>query len=135
MAKPIKPIFKNINYTKRSYRKDIKADKHSWRYFEKTYCFIKLKDGTKKRGFIFKVLPASIQLGIIEDVTTLEVVSQERLEKLNIVYVYQDVEATKHRIYQQHMLAYRRRLKQQNRKKQRKQSDAKTNTRQSKGET
>lgn len=135
MAKPIKPIFKNINYTKRSYRKDIKADKHSWSYFEKTYCFIKLKDGTKKRGFIFKVLPASIQLGIIEDVKTLEVVSNERVEKLDIAYVYQDVEATKHRIYQQHLLAYRRRLKQQNRKKQRKQSDAKTNTRKSKGET
>ena len=131
MSKPIKPIFENINYTKRSYKKDIRDDKHSLSYFDKTYCFIVFRDGTEKRGFIFKVLPASLQIGIVEDVTTLEVVSNERVEKLDIAYVYQDVEATRHHVYQKHLLGYKRRLRQQNKKKQRKQSDVKTNPKQS----
>lgn len=108
-TKPFKPNYDKIKYDKRNiYKKSLSSTNSIWEYFEKSFCMIYLKNGEVKRGYLHKIFPASVHIGIIDE--ELQVLENIEIEKQYIVSVQHDVEATKLKIYLGRLRGYNKRV-------------------------
>lgn len=107
--KPFEPNYDKIKYNKRNvYKKSLSNTNSIWEYFEQTHCFIYIKNGDVKRGFLHKIFPASIHIGIID--ADLQVLENIEIEKVDIVSVQHDVESIKQKIYKGQLRGYNKRV-------------------------
>lgn len=108
-SKPFKPDYDKIKYDKRNiYKKSLSSTNSIWEYFERSYCLIYLKNGDVKRGYLHKIFPASVHIGIIDE--NLQVLENIEIEKEDIVSVQHDVELTKQKIYLGQLRGYNKRV-------------------------
>ncbi|EAC3257009.1 hypothetical protein [Staphylococcus pasteuri] len=108
-SKPFKPDYDKIKYDKRNiYKKSLSSTNSIWEYFERSYCLIYLKNGDVKRGYLHKIFPASVHIGIIDE--NLQVLENIEIEKVDIAYAKHDVESIKQKIYKGQISAYNKRV-------------------------
>lgn len=108
-TKPFKPNYDKIKYDKINiYKKSLSSTNSIWEYFEQSHCLIYLKNGDVKRGYLHKIFPASVHIGIIDE--NLQVLENLEIEKVDIISVQHDVEAIKQKIYKGQMRGYNKRV-------------------------